>query len=67
MGAGLRAQIRLRDDDDIQSVRELLMEQLHLIDTGLHVPLDRGLFEVWHWEVVVIDLVAILAMGPRPA
>src|SRR5262252_1994060 len=65
MGAGLGAQIRLDDDNDIQRLCELFMEQLRLIDTGLHGPLDRGLFEVWAWEVVVIDLGAILA--PRPA
>ena len=66
MGASLGAQVRLRDEDDIQRLRELLMEQWHLIDTGRHVPLARGLFEVWHWEVVVIDLVAIRAMGAPP-
>ena len=64
---GLGAQVCLHDDDDIQRLRELLMEQLHLRDTGLHLPLDRGRFEVGHREVVVIDLVAILAMRPRPA
>ena len=66
MGAGLGAQVRLHDDDDIQRVRELLMEQLCLVEAGLDVPLDRGLFEVWHRDVVVIDLVAILAMGAPP-
>ena len=66
MGAGLGAQVRLRDDDDIQRVRELLMEQLRLVQAGLDVPLHRGLFEVWHRDVVVIDLVAILAMGAPP-
>src|SRR5712664_1333351 len=45
MGAGLSAQVRLRDDDGIQRLREPLMEQWHLRDTGRHVPLDRSLFE----------------------
>ena len=39
------------------------MEQGCLIDTGLDVPLHRGLFEVLPREVVVIDLVAMLAAG----
>jgi hypothetical protein len=46
MGVGLGAQIRLGDDDDMQWLRELFMEQVHLIDTGLPVPLASGLFEV---------------------
>ena len=66
MGTGLGAQVRLREDDDIQRLRELLMKQLHLIDTGLHVPLDSGLLEVQPGEVIVIDFVAILAMGTLP-
>jgi len=66
MGSGLGAQVRLRDDDDIQWLRALLMEQLHLVYAGLHVPLHSGLFEVLPWEVVVIHLVAILAMGASP-
>ena len=47
MGAGLGAQVRLRDDDDMQRVRALFMEQLHLVCTGLYIPLHRGLFAVW--------------------
>ena len=39
------------------------MEQQRLVDTGLDVPLHRGLFKVLPWEVVVIHFVAILAMG----
>src|SRR6266478_2352463 len=66
MGAGLGTQVRLHDDDDIQWVRELLMEHLHLVYTGLYGPLYGGLFEVLHRDVVVIDLVAILAMGASP-
>src|SRR5215475_7134345 len=46
MGAGLGAQVALHDDDDIQRLRERLMEQGHLIDTGLYLSLDCGLFEI---------------------
>lgn len=63
MGASLGTQVGLRDDDDIQRVRELLMEQLYLIETGLQMPLDRRLLQVLHGEVVVSDLGAILATG----
>src|SRR5712691_2943027 len=63
MGAGLSVQVGLGDDDDIQRLRELLVEQLHLVQAGLEVPLHGGLFEVLHREVVVIYLVAILATG----
>src|SRR5262249_48977393 len=66
MGAGLGAQIGLHEDDDIQWLCELLMEQVHLIDTSLHVPFDRGLFEVFHGEGIIVDLVAILAVGSPP-
>src|SRR5262249_40129519 len=64
MGAGLGTQLRLGDDDNIQRLPELFMETLPLIDTGLHVPLDSGLFEGGYGEVVGIDLVAILATRP---
>jgi hypothetical protein len=67
MGAGLGAQVGLRDDDDIERLLALLVEQLCLVDTGLDVPLHRGLFEVWPREVVVIDLGPYLRWGPRPA
>src|SRR5262252_4084457 len=39
MGAGLGAQVRLGEDDDIQRLYELLVEQLHLVQAGLDVPL----------------------------
>jgi hypothetical protein len=65
-GAGLRAQVRRRDEDDMQRWRALRMEQLPLIAPGLHVPLDRGFCEVWPWEGVVLARVAILAMGAPP-
>ena len=67
MGAGVGAQVGLGDDDDMQRLRELLMEQVHLVDTGLHMPLHRRLFEVLHGEVGVIHLVAILAMRTSPS
>src|SRR5712691_757048 len=66
MGAGLGAQVRLGDDDDIQGLRELLMEQLCLVYTGLYMSFHSGFFEVLRWEVVVIHLVAILALGASP-
>ena len=62
MGTGQRAQVGLGDDFDIQRVLELLVEQVCLMYTCLDVPLPR-FFEVLHREVVVIDLVAILALG----
>ena len=66
MGAGVGAQVGLGEDDDMQRLHELLMEHLHLVQAGLDVPLHGGLFEVWHWEVVVIHLVTILAPGTSP-
>ena len=66
MGAGLGAQVRLGDDDDMQRLCELLVEQVCLRQTGLHVPLHGGLFEVWLWEVVIIHLTAIRAPGAPP-
>src|SRR5688500_5912452 len=65
-GVRLSAQVGLGNDDDIERLLELLVKQLRLVETGLDVPLYRGLFEVVPREVVVIDLVAILAMGPSP-
>jgi len=45
---------------------QLLVEELHLVVMSLDIPLHRGLFEGVHWEVVVLDLVAILAARPPP-
>jgi hypothetical protein len=42
---------------------ELLMEQLRLVQTGLDVSLYGGLFVILLWQMVVIELAAILAMG----
>src|SRR5215211_5394600 len=67
MSAGLGAQVGLREEDDIQRLRELLVEHLHLVQAGLYVPLHGGLFEVLHREVVIMHLVAILATGTASA
>src|SRR5437879_11708781 len=66
MGAGLGTQVRLHEDDDMQWLRALLMEHLPLVYPGFYGPLSGGLFEVLRRDVVVIDLVAILAMGASP-
>jgi hypothetical protein len=66
MGTGLGAQVGLGDADDIQGLRELLVEPLHLVQAGLAVPLHSRLFEVLHREAVVIHLGAILATGTSP-
>src|SRR5207244_13085689 len=66
MGAGLGPQVRLHDDDAMQWLRALLMEHVHLVYPGFYGPLSGGLFEVLRRDVVVIDLVAILAMGASP-
>jgi hypothetical protein len=63
MGSRLGAQVRLHDDDDVQRLRELLMEQLHLVEAGLHVSLDSGGFEGRQREGMVRDLGTILALG----
>src|SRR3989442_2976933 len=67
MGAGLRVQVCLRNDDDIQRLREFLVEQLRLVQAGLDVPLHEGLFEIWLRDVVVMHLVAILAPWAPPS
>ena len=66
MPAALRLQVRLDDDDDIQRVCECLVEPLRLGQTGLDVPLHRGLFAAWCRDVVVRQLAAIVAMRPPP-
>ena len=66
MGPGLGTQVGLGDDDDIQGLRKLLVEHLHLVQAGLDVPLDGRLFERVHREVVIIHLGAILAPGTSP-
>ena len=55
VGAGLGAQVGRGDDDDLERLLELLVEQLRLVDIGLDVPLQRGLFEVLPGEVVVTN------------
>jgi hypothetical protein len=45
----------------MQRLRELLMEELRLVEAGLDVPLHGGLLQIWPWDVVIIDLAAILA------
>ena len=67
MGLGLRTQVGFDDDDDIQRLRELLVQQLRLVQTGLYRPFHSGLFEVLLWHVGVIHLPAILATWPPPA
>ena len=66
MGTGGRAQVRLRDDDHMQWLRELPMEPVHRVPRGLDVSLSRGLCEVLHRELGVIDLAALLASGTPP-
>jgi hypothetical protein len=66
MGAGLSVQVRLRDDDDIQRLCELLVEQLRLIEAGLDVALHGRLFELFYREVIVIHLVAVLTRRAPP-
>jgi site-specific DNA recombinase len=66
MGACLGTQVGLGDDDDIQGLRKLLVEHVHLVQAGLDVPLDGRLFERVHREVVIIHLGAILAPGTSP-
>jgi hypothetical protein len=61
MGTGLGTQVGLRDDDPIQRVLELLVEQVHLVATCLDMPLHCPRCEILCREVVVIDLVAVLA------
>src|SRR5215475_14804776 len=45
MSPRLGAKIGLGDDDDIQRLRVLLVEYAHLVQAGLDVPLNGGLFE----------------------
>jgi hypothetical protein len=66
MSPGVRLQVHLDDDDDIQRVCECLVEQWRLVQTGLDVPLHRGLFEVLGRDVGVLPLAAIRAMRPPP-
>lgn len=63
MGLGLGAEVRFDNDDHSQRLRELLMKPLRLVEAGLDVPLHGGLLQVWQWDVVIIDLAAIRAMG----
>ena len=64
MGPSLGVQVGLDDDDDIQRLRELLVEQLCLVDTGLDRPFHSSVYEGLLWQVRVSYLAAILAPGP---
>src|SRR5262249_60826481 len=46
VGTGLGAQVSLDDDDDIQWLRELLVEQWHLVQAGVPLSPPRRLFWV---------------------
>src|SRR5207244_10205620 len=67
MGAGLGTQVRLHEENNMQGLRALLREHLHLVYTGPYMPLHGGLFEVLRWDVVVMDLTAVLALGASHA
>src|SRR5207248_8372449 len=66
MGLGLRVQVGLDDDDDMQRLPERLVEQLRLVHLGLDVPLNRRGLQVLLWNVIVMHLVAILATWASP-
>ena len=67
VGAGLSLEVSFGDDDDIHWLCKLLVEQLHLVQAGLDVPLHSRLLKVLPREVVGGHLVAILAMRTPPA
>jgi len=64
MRLGLRTQVGLDEEDDIQRLGKLLVQQLGLVHVGLNMPFHRGLFEVFLWHVGVIHFTAILATWP---
>lgn len=66
MPPGVGVQVHRDDDDDIQRVCECLVEHLRLVQTGLDVPLHRGLFAVWGRDIGVLHFAAIRAMRPPP-
>ena len=45
VSAGLGAHVGLHEEDDMPRLRALCREKVHLIDTGLSMPLDRGPLE----------------------
>src|SRR5262249_33565192 len=66
VGTGLGAQVSLDDDDDIQWLRELLVEQWHLVQAGLDVPPPRRLFLGFCRGGGGSYLVALLSPGASP-
>jgi len=67
MCPSLGVQVGLDDDDDVQRLRELFVPQLRLVQAGLDVSCDSGLFEILLWPIVVIELAAKLAMRTATA
>src|SRR6516164_4635814 len=65
MGADVGAQVGLDDDDDIQRLRELLVEQLRLVDTGLDVPLQETTVE-GHIQTCVYQAQLLHKEFPQP-
>jgi hypothetical protein len=65
-GPGVRMQVGLDDDDDMQRVRERFVEQWGLVEAGLDGAFDGGGFERHSRDVAVIQLAAIRATWATP-
>jgi hypothetical protein len=64
MGVGLCAQVGLDDDDDMQRLRELLVQQVRLVYARLDLSFYGCLLEVLRWHVGIIHLATVLATRP---
>ena len=63
MGLGLGFEIGLEDDDDVELVRKQLVPHGHLINSGLDIINDLGLFEIFIRDAIIVEFVTILSVG----
>jgi hypothetical protein len=66
MCLGVRLQVSLDEHDPMQRVRELLVEQVGLVQAGLDRAFNRGGLELLLREAAVIPLAALLALWATP-
>ena len=62
MGPGLGGEVCFDNDDDVEGNREILVEELSLVDAGLEAVFNAGTLQVLFVDVVIIQALSVFAM-----
>ena len=66
MGASLRLQMRFEDNHDVERLAKLSMQASNMVHASFDLVFNDRLFQVFDWQVLVIQLVAVFAVRPMP-